>query len=156
MGQRPPADRGDAGVKRSPMRRKAPLRKRGESVSDALWRDARAATLERDHYECQAPDRGLGGPWECEGILHVHHILPRGRGGMHHPANLVTLCGHHHEEVHSQPEHSYRLGLLQRSGDTPCARCGHVARLHASGGQCTYGPHSYGHECPCSAFQEAA
>jgi 5-methylcytosine-specific restriction endonuclease McrA len=137
------------------MRRKAPLRKRGESVGDALWRDARQATLERDHYECQAPDRGLGGPWECEGILHVHHILPRGRGGMHHPANLVTLCGHHHEDVHTHPEHSYRLGLLQRSGDAECANCHHVSRLHSiTYGTCTFG--AFGLECSCRAFQEAA
>ena len=35
--------------------------------------------------------------------LEVHHIVPRSRGGMHDPANLVTLCWyHHHIEIHGR------------------------------------------------------
>ena len=50
--------------------------------------------------------------------LEVHHIVPRSRGGTHHPSNLVTLCWfHHHVEVHgrhksidpSAPPHRRRL-----------------------------------------------
>jgi hypothetical protein len=140
-------------MKRSPLKRGKPLRKRGESAADALWRDARNATLERDHYECQAQLRGF--PGECNGHLEVHHILPRSRGGQHHPANLLTLCYWHHQDVHHRPTTSYKLGLLQRSGDTECANCHHRARFHSvTYGSCTYGV--FGMECPCLGFIEEA
>lgn len=32
--------------------------------------------------------------------LHVHHITPRSQGGENSMSNLVTLCAHHHQEVH--------------------------------------------------------
>jgi HNH endonuclease len=37
----------------------------------------------------------------CEGEtdLHVHHKIPRNKGGIHHPANLVTLCASCHGAV---------------------------------------------------------
>lgn len=37
----------------------------------------------------------------CEGEtdLHVHHKIPRDKGGIHHPANLVTLCASCHGAV---------------------------------------------------------
>lgn len=138
-------------MKRSPLKRSSPMRKRGESRDNALLRDARAAALERDNYECQARLRGL--PNLCAGALHGHHVLPRGRGGLDHPSNLITVCAYHHDIIHLYPAQAYELGLLQRSGDTPCAGCTHVERLHARGGQCTYGP-ELGHECPCGKFIE--
>lgn len=33
---------------------------------------------------------------ECETDLHVHHKIPREKGGIHHPDNLVTLCSSCH------------------------------------------------------------
>ncbi|WP_430509983.1 HNH endonuclease [Gottfriedia solisilvae] len=43
---------------------------------------------ERDNYRCVI----------CEGEtdLHIHHKIPRDKGGLHHPANLVTLCASCH------------------------------------------------------------
>jgi hypothetical protein len=140
-------------MKRSPMKRSAPMRKKGETAEDALWRDVRNATLERDQWACQGNDRGL--EHRCAGGIEVHHILPRSRGGAHHPANCITLCLIGHGLVHANPEHSYGLGLLQRSGDAECANCHHVSRLHSiTYGTCTFG--AFGLECSCRAFQEAA
>lgn len=127
------------------------MRKRGEGRDNAILRDARQAALERDNYECQARLRGL--PNLCSGALHGHHVLPRGRGGLDHPSNLITVCAYHHDIIHLYPGQAYELGLLQRSGDTECV-CGHVARLHALGGDCTFGP--YGMGCECQAFEVAA
>ena len=139
-------------MKRSPLKRSSPMRKRGESKDNAILRDARAAALERDNYECQARLRGL--PNLCAGALHGHHVLPRGRGGLDHPSNLIAVCAYHHDIIHLYPARAYGLGLLQRSGDTPCQRCGHAWRLHAQGGQCTFGP--FGMGCECHWYEEAA
>jgi hypothetical protein len=115
--------------------------------------DAKKAAKERDGWACQAPGRGMES--ECGGGLVVHHVLPLGRGGQDHPANLVSLCTWHHVEVHANPTAAYELGLLQRSGDAECAGCGHVSRLHSiTYGTCTHG--TYGMECPCTRFEEAA
>jgi hypothetical protein len=114
---------------------------------------AKQIVHERDDWSCQANARGLEG--YCSGVLHVHHILPRSRGGQDHVANLVCLCSFHHQRVHEQPQRSYELGLLQRSGDAECANCHHVSRLHSvTYGTCTHG--QYGLECPCASFVEAA
>lgn len=34
-------------------------------------------------------------------MLHLHHINYRSAGGDHSSDNLITLCGQHHELVHS-------------------------------------------------------
>lgn len=143
-------------LKRSPFARGKPLKgftsRRRPTLAEALWRDARDAALERDNWSCQGTGSGLR--HDCDGTLEVHHILPRGRGGTHHLANLVTLCRTGHQLVHSKPRVGYRLGLLQRSGDTPCT-CGHVERLHSvTYGTCTFG--AYGMGCTCRLFTEAA
>lgn len=141
-------------MRRSPIRsrpRRKPLKRAGETDAAAIMRDARAAALERDGYECQAPGRGM--EQACLGKLHAHHMLPRGRGGQDHPANLVTLCGFHHAMVHQFPERSYRLGLLRRSSTIDCAGCGHPESWHV-GAVCTAPP--YGMGCPCQHFEEAA
>lgn len=44
--------------------------------------------------------------WKCyicgkEKNLHVHHIIPRNRGGEHTPENLITLCGSCHRNIES-------------------------------------------------------
>lgn len=49
----------------------------------------------------------------CLGGVHVHHILPRGRGGKHELTNLLTLCLGHHHWVHSQQTEARRLGVLR-------------------------------------------
>ena len=70
---------------------------------DEVWEAARDDTLRRDGFQCVAHMRGVA-PWvRCGFGLHVHHVLPRGRGGRHELDNLVSLCGRHHDWVHSHP-----------------------------------------------------
>lgn len=54
----------------------------------ASWLRARAAALHRDGHRCV---RCGATPTETL-RLHVHHIVPRARGGSHTLENLVTLC----------------------------------------------------------------
>lgn len=91
-----------SGLKRKPMKKVVKL--------DEDWREARLAVLERDRHFCQA--FGVQA-LECQGRLHVHHILPRSRGGKHDLANLVTLCSRHHEWAHGHPLAAKELGLIR-------------------------------------------
>jgi 5-methylcytosine-specific restriction endonuclease McrA len=91
-----------SGLKRKPMKKVVKL--------DEEWREARLAVLERDRHFCQA--FGVQA-LECQGRLHVHHILPRSRGGKHDLENLVTLCSRHHEWAHGHPLAAKELGLLR-------------------------------------------
>jgi 5-methylcytosine-specific restriction endonuclease McrA len=51
--------------------------------------------LHRDRYNCQSLQKG---PHAKK--LHVHHILPRSRGGSSSPSNLSTLCADCHKALH--------------------------------------------------------
>lgn len=58
------------------------------------WNKIRFYVFKRDNYTCQRCGRnGLTKP-------HCHHIRPVGRGGNHHPNNLMTLCEKCHKEKH--------------------------------------------------------
>lgn len=49
-----------------------------------------------------------------------HEPLTRGRGGsITDPNNIVGLCRHHHDAIHSEPPWAYELGLLRHSWDKP-------------------------------------
>lgn len=98
-------------LKRTSMRRR-PLKKKGETDQQAVWRIVRQEVLERDQYSCQASE--LVGD-ACFGSLHVHHLLPRGRGGEDVLSNLKSVCLWHHQWIHDHPADSYRLGLLRRT-----------------------------------------
>jgi hypothetical protein len=56
----------------------------------------------RDNFTCRRC--GKYGP-NGGGELHVHHIIPRGRGGPNEPSNLITLCS----DCHSMQPHHRRL-----------------------------------------------
>ena len=73
------------------------------------------AVVRRDGYTCQASAFGFGSTAPCGGALQVHHRLPRGRGGTHDPARLVTLCLVHHAEVESYRTRAYACGLILRT-----------------------------------------
>jgi hypothetical protein len=70
------------------------IRRRGGKITFSnLWHKPFTEKLkdqvrERDNNRCVV----------CEGEtdLHVHHKIPREKGGLHHPANLVTLCSSCH------------------------------------------------------------
>lgn len=72
---------------------------------------ARALTLLRSKGRCEGIARGL--EHLCTGLGDdFHHVLPRSRGGAHHPDNLVHLCRTAHRLVHHNPERARRVGLL--------------------------------------------
>lgn len=72
-------------------------------VRDAVHRrDGRVCTQCPSHYD-----------------LHLHHRLMRSQGGKHTLANLITLCGVCHRDVHGNPEASLRDGLLLYSSAEP-------------------------------------
>jgi 5-methylcytosine-specific restriction endonuclease McrA len=110
---RKPLKRGTPPKRVTPLARRARSRIHVPTLMKDLWHQARIDALLRDDHQCQAFSRGLESP--CDGVLEVHHILPRGRGGNHRLSNLVTLCAFHHAHVHANPAESYALGLLARS-----------------------------------------
>lgn len=97
-------------MKRTPLKRRTPLRK---SRPDPAWIAAREAALDRDGrwpacHRYRIPDH------ECWGGLEVHHIVRRSQGGTHDLDNLVTLCTAGHRWVHEHPAEATLLGLLRR------------------------------------------
>ena len=54
----------------------------------------RAAVVARDHGRCRVPG------CRASRWVEVHHVQPRAQGGRHTMANLVSLCGGHHDAVH--------------------------------------------------------
>ena len=55
----------------------------------------RKAVYRRDDYACALCDSTKG--------LQVHHVIPRGKGGIDSEQNLITLCCFCHAAVHGQP-----------------------------------------------------
>ena len=61
------------------------------------WPILSAYVRKRDNYQCQAYKIGLKRchnrfPPPLTHLLHVHHKIPRAKGGLDHPKNLITLC----------------------------------------------------------------
>ncbi|MCB9561529.1 MAG: HNH endonuclease [Kofleriaceae bacterium] len=54
----------------------------------------RRAVIARDHGRCRVPG------CRSSRFIEVHHIQPRAQGGRHTVANLISLCGGHHDAVH--------------------------------------------------------
>ncbi|MCB9562544.1 MAG: HNH endonuclease [Kofleriaceae bacterium] len=54
----------------------------------------RRAVIARDHGRCRVPG--------CRStrFVELHHVQPRAQGGRHTMANLISLCGGHHDAVH--------------------------------------------------------
>jgi 5-methylcytosine-specific restriction endonuclease McrA len=80
--------RGTSKLKKTRLKAKG---KRALSEEDEL-QAFRRAVLARDKWAC----RRCG----SEASLHVHHLLPRGRGGKHEPDNGVAMCASCHHIVH--------------------------------------------------------
>ena len=81
-------------------------------------RDAvRAAVLKRDGYRCRlasglTPSLHGGGPT-------YHHLLKEGQGGAYTVENGICLCAWCNAWVEAEPNEAWRLGLVQRRGETP-------------------------------------
>jgi hypothetical protein len=79
----------------------------------------RAKILERDGYACSRCLRLLEGNYYS-----LHHRLPRGRGGKHTAANLVTVCGSGtspgcHSWIETHRREATEQGWLVHSGMDP-------------------------------------
>jgi len=62
------------------------------------WRAKREDILKRDGFTCgNCGENAI----KTGTQLHVHHIVPRSKGGTHKPSNLKTLCERCHKAVHS-------------------------------------------------------
>jgi 5-methylcytosine-specific restriction endonuclease McrA len=100
-------------VRRSgPLKAKTPLR-RGKPIRRSNRKrtppQIHAAVLARDG-NCKARFVAEG---PCGGALHVHHLLPRGRGGSHDMDNLRVVCNVHHRYLHDHPNWAKEHDLLR-------------------------------------------
>lgn len=78
---------------------------------DPQYRQIRRAVVNRDNHECQDCGNSVLS-WvhddheECP-RLHVHHIVPKSKGGSDDPTNLITLCESCHQKRHSRYEKTF-------------------------------------------------
>lgn len=61
-------------------------------MNAGVSREMRREVYRRDGWRCALCDNSQG--------LQIHHVVPRGRGGVNHPMNLITLCWRCHSAVH--------------------------------------------------------
>lgn len=66
-----------------------------DQIRDYYWPIIVKAVEKRDESTCQ--DCGVK-----YGSFEVHHIIPRGLGGSHHPANLKLVCKSCHSKYNEQ------------------------------------------------------
>lgn len=62
------------------------------------WGSRRDRVLQRDNYQCQHCKAKAGSNGNIK--LNAHHIVPKSKGGEHHPDNLQTLCQGCHNAIH--------------------------------------------------------
>ena len=61
--------------------------------SNDLSSEDKLEIIKLDNFRCRFCGTEYG--------LHVHHIKYRSEGGSNDPSNLITLCHHHHDTIHS-------------------------------------------------------
>jgi len=62
------------------------------------WDSRRKKVYRRDNYTCQNCGRKGGTRGDTE--LHVHHIVPKSKGGTHKLSNLKAMCSDCHNAIH--------------------------------------------------------
>ena len=74
-------------------------------VEQAVPPSVRRAVEARDHHRCSVPG--------CRAAthLHIHHLIPRARGGKNTVSNLILLCSAHH-----RAHHEGRLAIAGQPG----------------------------------------
>lgn len=101
-------------MKRSPLRRKTPLKRTPFVVrrkkAQGVPKDIYAQVVLRDQ-GCRASL--LAPDVRCFGRLDPHHVLRKSQGGPDTLDNLVLLCRAHHDHVHRNPAWSKSVGLLR-------------------------------------------
>lgn len=68
------------------------MARKGNTMNAGVSREMRREVYRRDGWRCALCDNSQG--------LQIHHVVPRGRGGVNHPMNLITLCWRCHSAVH--------------------------------------------------------
>jgi 5-methylcytosine-specific restriction endonuclease McrA len=63
-------------------------------LSAKIPTSVRRAVYEREGYACALCER--------PGVLHIHHALPRSRGGTNNLCNLIALCPVCHAIAHGE------------------------------------------------------
>lgn len=102
-------------MKRSPLKRGTkPLRRAkamirpSKSASD-FPPEARERTRERSNGWCEA----AATPNCLKRAGHLHHILPRGRGGRGTLDNALDVCASCHDYIHAHPREARERGWLR-------------------------------------------
>lgn len=90
------------------------------SAADTGWQVVRETVLERDGHRCMSCGETQR--------LHVHHVVPRSRGGGDDPGNLITLC----EGCHAARHPRLQVSLARRAIERWALR---LARLLAREGE---------------------
>lgn len=81
------------------------------------WERLRALVLRRDHYACRVD---LDDGRQCLEPAHeVDHVIPRARGGAHHPSNLRAICREHHAAKSAREGSAAAGGHGRRRPDPP-------------------------------------
>lgn len=100
-------------MKRSPLKRRTPLRRGGwlRRTKALVSRPSKRARPNEPLAElCEATILGV-----CTGYAqHRHHVLPRSQGGTDDRSNTMDICSACHRYLHREPEWAYRVGLLRR------------------------------------------
>ena len=69
----------------------------------------------RDQSQCAHVD-ARGNRCRQRRHLHIHHIIPRSRGGTHDPSDLITLCSGHHRMEHPENRSVWREAARSGGG----------------------------------------
>ena len=95
-------------MKRTPLRRKAPLRaKRKSPEAKIAYAELRVEIMDRSMGRCQRKSP------QCWGMgSDVHHVVRRSQGGTDDPANLKWLCRPCHQYIHEHVAESKAEGWL--------------------------------------------
>lgn len=113
-------------MKRTPLKRRTPLRQTGTDIPrkrtrmrqvsdkrrkrDQEYPAARDYVMTRSRGFCEARIHADGCSQKVE---QVHHIAGRGGDNPHHPDNLLGVSSQCHALIHAEPGRSYRLGLMR-------------------------------------------
>ncbi len=95
-------------MKRSPIRVKPP--RRGPMPPEIA-----EAVIRRSRGMCEIPYCGRNGH-------ELHHRQLRSRGGPDTEANIIHLCGVHHDWAHANPAIANERGLILKSWEDPETR----------------------------------
>lgn len=101
-------------------------------MSNDIPQSVRKEVYERSDHKCEFYDQGH----RCFApAQELHHLLPRGRGGLHVPSNLAHLCVPHHQWIGANVRIATSLGWLRVPMAQPsfrlflCDKCLNVAKL---------------------------